>query len=92
MLNLKSKLARALLIMTPVTVLAGCGTSGKAPVNFLQLSTVVEPLTAAQGKTLEDQRKIDRTMAGACSSGVLGANQCDEHTKASAMRKQELKQ
>lgn len=84
-------LRKVLLILTPVTLLAGCTTSGKPPVNFLELSSVVSPLVGAKGKTLEDQRKIDRTIAASCATGVIGWQQCDTHTGASSSRMQELR-
>ncbi|MBB4342160.1 hypothetical protein [Rhizobium leguminosarum] len=59
--------------------------------NFLELGAVVSDLPGTQGKTANDQRAIDRTIAKSCSAGILGAKQCDLQTKASAARKAELK-
>ena len=80
-------LPKVLSITILATTLAACTTSGKAPVNFLELSELVQDLPGTQGLTLDDQRRIDRTVARSCSAGVLGAKQCDRQTKASAERK-----
>lgn len=77
----------ALLIMISVIGLVGCTTSGRAPVNLLQMAEVVEWLEGTQGKTLDDQRRIDRVMARSCAAGLKGKVQCDLQTKASAERK-----
>lgn len=82
---------KAALIISLAIPLAACSTSGRAPVNFLELTDVVEPLPGTKGKTLQDQRNIDLTIAQSCASGVLGSKQCDVHTKASAERKAELR-
>ncbi|WP_221163355.1 hypothetical protein [Rhizobium lentis] len=91
MLNSASALTRALSITILATVLAACTTSGRAPVNSLELGAVVSDLPGTKGKTAADQRNIDRTIAKSCSAGILGAKQCDLQTKASAERKEELK-
>lgn len=83
---------RVLLSSTLVIVLAACGTSGRAPVNFLELAPVVAPLPGTQGKTADDQRRIDLTVANGCNTGILGSSQCDLQTRASRDRKAELKQ
>jgi hypothetical protein len=48
-------------------------------------------LAGAQGKTLADQNKIDRTMAPGCAIKLYTSAECDRHTKASAERRKELK-
>ncbi|WP_245431536.1 hypothetical protein [Mesorhizobium atlanticum] len=48
-------------------------------------------LAGAQGKTLADQNKIDKTMAPGCAVGLYTPAECDRHTKASADRRAELK-
>ncbi|MBZ9719087.1 hypothetical protein LB519_14660 [Mesorhizobium sp. AD1-1] len=45
----------------------------------------------AQGKTIADQNKIDRTMAPGCAVKFYTRAECDLHTKASAERRAELK-
>lgn len=85
--NSGSVLRKALLSMTCAIALAGCTTSGGAPVNSLELSAVVADLPGTQGRTLEDQRRIDRTVARSCAAGILGTKQCDLQTVASAARK-----
>lgn len=90
MQNFGCALKRALLISTLVMPLAACTTFGRAPVNSNELSGVVSDLPGAQGKTIADQRKIDRTVAKSCSGGILDGRQCDLHTKASKTRRAEL--
>ena len=92
MLNFRFAPIKALLISTLATVPAACSISGGAPVNFRELGSVVADLPGVQGKTVEDQRRIDRTVAKSCASGILGNGQCDLHTRASAGRRAELKQ
>ncbi|WP_292680544.1 hypothetical protein [Mesorhizobium sp.] len=48
-------------------------------------------LAGAQGKTVADQNKIDRTMAPGCAVKLYTRAECDLHTKASAARRSELK-
>ncbi|WP_292463425.1 hypothetical protein [Mesorhizobium sp.] len=48
-------------------------------------------LAGAQGKTIEDQNRIDRTMAPGCAIGLYKPAECDRHTKASGERRAELK-
>lgn len=47
-------------------------------------------LAGAKGETVEDQNKIDRTMAPGCAVKLYTAVECDHHTKASAARRAEL--
>jgi hypothetical protein len=54
-------------------------------------SALGSSLAGAQGKTLADQNKIDKTMAPGCAIGLYTASECDRHTKASADRRGELK-
>lgn len=90
MRNSGKKLIKVLLITIPAIGLAACSTSGRAPVNFLELGSVVAGLPGTAGKTLGDQRNIDRVVARSCAAGILGAGQCDTHSNTSAQRKQEL--
>jgi hypothetical protein len=48
-------------------------------------------LAGAQGKTVADQNKIDKTMAPGCAVDLYTPAECDRHTKASAERRAELK-
>ncbi|RAZ76457.1 hypothetical protein DPM35_13985 [Mesorhizobium atlanticum] len=79
--------AGLLMIALP---LAGCGTSGVSDVPALRLA-IGSSLAGAQGKTLADQNKIDKTMAPGCAVGLYTPAECDRHTKASADRRAELK-
>ncbi|MER9662262.1 hypothetical protein [Mesorhizobium sp. M0159] len=76
--------------MTIVLLLAGCGTSGVNGVPALRLA-LGNSLTGAQGKTVEDQNRIDHTVAPGCAIGLYKPAECDRHTKASAARRAELK-
>ncbi|CDX55854.1 conserved hypothetical protein [Mesorhizobium plurifarium] len=53
-------------------------------------SALGNSLAGAQGKTLADQNKIDKTMAPGCAIGLYTAAECDRHTKVSAARRSEL--
>ncbi|MDG4895538.1 hypothetical protein P9272_18370 [Mesorhizobium sp. WSM4976] len=53
-------------------------------------SALGNSLAGAQGKTLADQNRIDRTMAPGCAIGLYTPAECDRHTKASAARRGEL--
>ncbi len=86
-----SMLAMVVLTTTLAIGLAGCTTSGRAPVNSSNLAGLVDPLPGTKGKTLEDQRNIDRSVAVGCSTKVLKPAQCDLQTRASAERKVELR-
>ena len=70
--------------------LAACGTSGVSGVPALRLA-IGSSLAGAQGKTVADQNKIDKTMALGCAVGLYTPAECDRHTKASAARRAELK-
>ncbi|WP_245525151.1 hypothetical protein [Mesorhizobium sp. M8A.F.Ca.ET.165.01.1.1] len=48
-------------------------------------------MAGAQGKTVADQNKIDRTVAPGCAVKLYTRAECDLHTKASAKRRAELK-
>ena len=75
------------LILSSAMALAGCGISG--PVSVPGLTDVVgSDLAGAQGLTLEDQDKIDITMARLCAARAIPRQACDLHTPASAERRQ----
>ncbi|RWC29858.1 MAG: hypothetical protein EOS70_23510 [Mesorhizobium sp.] len=81
---------RPAVLLTTALTLAGCGTSGVSGVPALR-SALGSSLAGAQGKTAEDQNRIDRTMAPGCAIGLYVRDECDRHTKASAARRAELK-
>lgn len=79
----------ACLLMTALT-LAACTTSGVSGVAPLR-SAIGNSLPGAQGKTIADQNRIDRTVAPGCAVKFCTRAECDLHTKASAARRAELK-
>ena len=79
----------ACLLTTALTQVA-CTTSGVNGVPALR-SALGNSLAGAQGKTVQDQNKIDKTMAPGCAIGLYTGAECDRHTKASADRRGELK-
>ncbi|TIR24042.1 MAG: hypothetical protein E5X34_13390 [Mesorhizobium sp.] len=84
---------RALMLaclLTTAWTLAGCTTSGVSDVPALR-SALGNSLAGAQGKTLADQNKIDKTMAPGCAIGLYTPAECDRHTKASGERRVELR-
>ncbi|TPJ97153.1 hypothetical protein FJ489_11995 [Mesorhizobium sp. B2-5-12] len=82
-------LKRAVILMSAIA-LAGCGTSGVSGVPALR-EAIGSSLAGAEGKTVEDQNRIDRTMAPGCAVKFYTPAECDRHTKASAARRAELK-
>ena len=67
-------------------MVAGCGPSQttSAQKDKLNLSTrqiVGTSLIGAQGKTPEDQEKIDDTAAGLCATGVWTKSECARHER-----------
>ena len=68
----------------------GCaGTS--QPVNVSGLRGVLgDTLGGARGETLEDQERIDSTMARGCANGIFSSGACARHTDASFERRIEL--
>lgn len=81
---------RPAALLTTALLLAGCGTSGVSGVLALR-TALGSSLAGAQGKTMADQDRIDRTMAPGCAIGLYTAAECDRHTQASAERRAELK-
>lgn len=77
------------LAVSLVSTLAACGTSLKPDV--ATLSDIVGPdLPGAQGKTLDDQERIDSAMSGLCSTGVIPREACGVHGQRSQARRDEL--
>ncbi|RVD13389.1 MAG: hypothetical protein EOS73_26245 [Mesorhizobium sp.] len=77
-------------LLTTALLLAACGTSGVNGVPALRLA-LGNGLAGAQGKTIEDQARIDHTVAPGCAIGLYTPAECDRQTKASAKRRAELK-
>ncbi|TRC78499.1 hypothetical protein FJV80_24465 [Mesorhizobium sp. WSM4310] len=77
-------------LLTSALTLAACTTSGVSGVTPLR-SALGNSLAGAQGKTVADQNKIDRTIAPGCAVKLYTRAECDRHTKASAARRAELK-
>ena len=78
------------LAISSVLMAVSCGTSGPVSVDGVK-PVLGDSLPGAQGKTREDQIKIDRTVARACATGLFDRAKCDEHTTASAGRFAELR-
>ena len=72
-----------------MSALAACGASNPASVSGLDRA-VGQELPGAQGLTLEDQDRIDDTVARGCASGVFRRVDCTRHSGASAERRREL--
>ncbi len=80
-----------ILAISNVLMAGSCMTSG--PVNVDGLHRVVgDSLPGAQGKTRDDQVKIDRTVARLCSAQIYTRAKCGAHTVASAARWGEISQ
>ncbi|QKC93050.1 hypothetical protein EB230_20900 [Mesorhizobium sp. NZP2234] len=77
-------------LLTSALTLAACTTSDVSGVAPLR-QAVGNSLPGAQGKTLADQNRIDRTVAPGCAVKLYTRAECDLHTKASAARRAELK-
>jgi len=73
-------LMKALLIMMPAAMLAGCGVSGPASVSGLR-QVVGTDILGARGLTDNDQRKIDRTVVRLCAGRVYSAKECALHDR-----------
>lgn len=74
-----------------VLTLAGCITSTPATVSGVS-GVIGDYLPGTKGKTKEDQKNIDLTVAGGCAGGIYTKNACARHTKASKERNVELKE
>ncbi len=85
-----SRVSMPVAALTTALLLAGCTTSDVSGVPALR-QALGNSLAGAQGKTLADQNRIDRTIAPGCAIQLYTAAECDRHTKASAERREELK-
>lgn len=74
------------LLLIFATMAAGCSTLPPATVTGLD-AAVGDQLPGAQGLTLEDQDRIDDTVARGCAIGIYSPELCDLHTLASADRR-----
>lgn len=69
-----------------VLLLGACGIS--QPENVPGLTAALgDALPGAQGLTIEDQERIDETVARGCAAGVWTRARCADHTPASAARR-----
>lgn len=66
------------LILIPVLLLAGCGTSAPADVSGIR-GIVGTELAGVRGATQADQRRIDRTVVGLCAASVWTHAECARH-------------
>lgn len=71
-------------------MLAGCG--DPPPASAPILTEVVGPyLPGALGAAIEDQNRIDLTMAGLCATATYSESVCDQHDARSAERRRALR-
>jgi hypothetical protein len=83
------KLIKQALYLSTALAMAGCSTS--QPVSVGGVDRVIgNALPGAQGQTINDQDRIDDTVARACAAGLYSTDLCDRHTVASAERRAEL--
>lgn len=66
--------------------MAACSTSQVASVEGVD-RVIGDELPGAQGLTIEDQDRIDDTVARACAAKLYDADLCNRHTTASAARR-----
>lgn len=83
------KVKRGALLVMSCVLLAACQSStssgqGNATIARNLIGT---SLPGAQGATLQDQDKIDSTVARACGVGIYSEQACDLHSAASAARR-----
>ena len=87
----QSKLIKVSLIFLGASIVVGCTTSVPGNVQGLRQVTG-SSLIGSMGKTLQDQNKIDTTVARNCGGNVYTPAECDTHTAASQARRKELLQ
>lgn len=83
------RLMRQALYLSAAWTLAACSTLQPASVAGVDRA-IGDALPGAQGETIEDQDRIDETVARACAAGLYRVDLCDLHTVASAQRRAEL--
>lgn len=79
-------LKRLLMGSALVALLAGCGTTqsinaGQSDVVRGARGIVGTALIGAEGKTAQDQDKINETVARLCGTGVYTKSECARHDK-----------
>jgi 1-aminocyclopropane-1-carboxylate deaminase/D-cysteine desulfhydrase-like pyridoxal-dependent ACC family enzyme len=82
------QLTRIVLSFASVVSLAGCSQTSAVSVSASQQLAVTRDivgtaLIGAQGKTPEDQIKIDDTVAGVCGARVWKKSECLQHDQMS---------
>lgn len=78
-----------LLAVASVSLVAACGTS--VPVDVSGLDRAIgDELPGARGQTIEDQDRIDDTVARGCATGIFTRPACDRHSVVSADRRRVL--
>lgn len=80
------RLTRLALCFGAALMAAACSTLQPANVDGVRRA-IGQELPGAQGRTLEDQDRIDDTVARGCAAGIFPVELCNLHTKASADRR-----
>lgn len=70
---------RTTLVTSLTTVLVSCGTGQTYDAGASTKRIVGTDLIATKGATADDQRKIDRTIVGLCSTKVYTSAECNRH-------------
>lgn len=84
------RVMRRLLVVGSACALAACGDLKPATVPGLSRA-VGQELPGARGLTLEDQDRIDDTVARGCATGIYPRSACGRHSAASSERRAALK-
>ena len=79
-------LKKSLMVFALVALLAGCGTTqnisaGQSDIVRGARGIVGTALIGADGKTAQDQDKINETVARLCGTGVYTKSECARHVK-----------
>lgn len=85
----ETKLTMRLLAVASVSLVAACGTSAPVSVDGLDRA-IGDELPGARGQTIEDQDRIDDTVARGCATGIFTRPACDRHSEVSADRRRVL--
>ncbi|WP_298938125.1 hypothetical protein [uncultured Ruegeria sp.] len=83
------RLTKLALYLSGALMVAGCSTLQPASVEGVDRA-IGDALPGARGETIEDQDRIDETVARACAAGIYRVDLCDLHTVVSAQRRVEL--
>jgi len=73
------RLTKLALYLSAALTVAGCSTLQPASVEGVD-RVIGDALPGAQGETIEDQDRIDETVARACAAGLYSTELCDLHT------------